>query len=155
MAGTSRKKRSSTTKTVGAAAAVMLAGALAVSALTSASAAGADPEDGGTPWLVGTWTGERHVINSATGFFEGPVSLEIKEQRGRTFQGETRYTAANGTAVRKTVVGGFTPERTVMSGANDEGVYTFKLIRRNVLDYCYAEHGGAAVTSCGRLERQK
>lgn len=148
-------KRSLTAKIVGASAAALVAGTMAVSALLSAPTANASPEGGESASLLGTWAGERQVISSAAGFFEGPVTLEVTEQRERTFKGITRYVTAAGDRVEKTVVGAFTPERTVMAGSNDEGVYTFKLVHHDVLEYCYSEHGGnASVTSCGRLEKE-
>ncbi|RSS81838.1 hypothetical protein [Streptomyces sp. WAC06614] len=132
----------------------MLAGAAAVAALMSAPAASASPGDDKPVSLLGTWTGERQVISSANGFFEGPVSLQVTEQQDRTFKGLTRYVTSGGVRVEKTVVGAFTPHRSVMAGSNDEGVYTFELVHRDVLEYCYTEHGGdASVTSCGKLVR--
>ncbi|MFE5539633.1 hypothetical protein ACFQ78_28335 [Streptomyces sp. NPDC056519] len=136
-------------------AATIVAGTLAVSALMPAPTASASPDGGAGHSLLGTWEGERQVISSATGFFEGPVALEVTEQHDRTFKGVTQYVTSGGVRVKKTVVGAFTPERKVMAGSNDEGVYTFDLVRRDVLEYCYVEHGGdASVTSCGQLVRR-
>ncbi|MFD0009136.1 hypothetical protein ACFVJ4_43290 [Streptomyces sp. NPDC127178] len=129
-----------------------LVGATVVTAVVCAPMAAATSTGGDSPSLRGAWRGEREVINSATGFFRGAVTLKISEQRDRTFRGTVTYVTANG-PMSKPVVGAFTPDVNVMSGSNDEGVYTFKLINHDILDYCYAEFGVPSATSCGRLKR--
>ncbi|MEU9480526.1 hypothetical protein [Streptomyces sp. NPDC048191] len=153
MAAQTSRKHLPLSKALRPSARAWLVGVTAVTALLSAPTAGAASADGGSISLRGTWRGEREVINSATGFFRGAVTLRISKQHDRTFKGVVSYVIANGSTVSKPVVGGFTPDGDVMSGSNDEGVYTFKLISRHTLDYCYAEFGVPSATSCGRLTR--
>ena len=52
------------------------------------------------------------------------------------------------------VIAAFTPDGTIISGADDEGTYTFTLVDPVTLDYCYAEHGPGYRTTCARLQKQ-
>lgn len=52
------------------------------------------------------------------------------------------------------LVGAFTPDGTIITGADDEGTYSFKLVDPATLGYCYSEHGDGFRTTCARLQRQ-
>ncbi|NKI45387.1 hypothetical protein [Streptomyces physcomitrii] len=132
---------------VGGAAAALLATGPA------ASAAPPPPTPDEDVLLVGTWTGHRERIASNDGYRQGRATLVVVEQRGRTFKGLMRWSTPEGEE-QDELVGAFSPDARVMSGADEEGTYTFKLVGPTTLDYCYAEHGEGYRTTCARLERK-
>jgi hypothetical protein len=103
-----------------------------------------------TPNLVGSWSGHRERIASTEGYRNGDATLEIAEQVGWTFKGSMTWTTPQGD-MTDPLVGAFTPDGTLISGADGEGTYTFKLVDPVTLDYCYAEHGDGFRTTCARL----
>jgi hypothetical protein len=104
--------------------------------------------------LVGTWTGQRERIAKIEGYKDGLATLTITEQKGRTFKGRLTITGTAGN-VDDELWGAFTPGNRLMMGADDEGVYTFTLVNRNTLDYCYVESGKSPRAVCARLTRKK
>ena len=106
-----------------------------------------------TPNLVGSWSGHRERIASTEGYRNGDATLEISNQVGWTFQGSMSWTTPQGEK-SDPLVGAFTPDGTLISGADAEGTYTFKLVDPVTLDYCYAEHGDGFRTTCARLTKQ-
>jgi hypothetical protein len=107
----------------------------------------------GTPNLLGSWSGHRERIASTEGYRNGDATLEISNQVGWTFQGSMSWTTPQGEK-SDPLVGAFTPDGTLISGADAEGTYTFKLVDPVTLDYCYAEHGDGFRTTCARLTKQ-
>jgi hypothetical protein len=106
-----------------------------------------------TPNLIGSWSGHRERISSTEGYRNGDATLEVAEQVGWTFKGSMTWTTAQGD-MTDPLVGAFTPDGTLISGADGEGTYTFKLVDPVTLDYCYAEHGDGFRTTCARLQKQ-
>ena len=104
--------------------------------------------------LVGTWTGQRERIAKVEGYRGGVATLVVTEQKGRAFKGHLHRANADGD-VKEEFWGAFTPGARLMAGADDEGVYSFMLINRNTLDYCYVESGAAARAVCARLVRKR
>jgi hypothetical protein len=104
--------------------------------------------------LVGTWTGQRERIAKVEGYRDGVATLIITEQKGRTFKGYLNRSNADGD-VKEDLWGAFTPGGRLMVGSDEEGVYSFVLVNRNMLDYCYVESGSAARSVCARLSRQR
>jgi hypothetical protein len=92
------------------------------------------------PNLMGMWTGRRERIASTEGYRNGEATLTVTDQTGWNFKGSVSRTTPEGD-VSDPLVGAFTPDGTIISGADDEGTYTFTLIDPVTLDYCYAEHG--------------
>ena len=105
------------------------------------------------PNLVGTWSGHRERIASTEGYRNGQATLVITAQTGWTFQGSMTWTTSQGD-MHDELVGAFTPDGTLISGADDEGSYTFKLVDPVTLDYCYSEHGEGYRTTCARLRKE-
>jgi hypothetical protein len=127
---------------------VIAAAAASVCALAPLPMANADNPD-----LVGTWIGHRERIASTEGYRNGEATLTVAEQTGWTFKGSLSRTTPEGD-VSDPLVGAFTPDGTIISGADDEGRYTFTLVDPLTLDYCYAEHGAGYRTTCARLQKQ-
>ncbi len=128
--------------------AVATAAAVTMSMFAPASFATADD-----PSLVGTWSGHRERIASSEGYRNGQATLVVTEQTGLTFQGAMTWTTPEGD-MSDPMVGAFTPDGTLISGADAEGTYTFTLVDPMTLDYCYAEHGDGFRTTCARLQKQ-
>lgn len=105
------------------------------------------------PNLVGTWSGDRERIASADGYRTGTATLAVTEQTGRTFKGSLSRTTPEGD-VADPLVGAFTPDGTIITGADDEGTYTFQLIDPVTLDFCYSEHGPGYRVTCARLQKE-
>jgi hypothetical protein len=125
---------------------VIAAAAASVCALAPLPMANAD-----NPELVGTWIGHRERIASTEGYRK--ATLTVTEQAGWTFKGSLSRATPEGD-VSDPLVGAFTPDGTIISGADDEGTYTFTLVDPVTLDYCYAEHGAGYRTTCARLQKQ-
>jgi hypothetical protein len=104
--------------------------------------------------LVGTWTGERDRSAKVEGYRSGTATLVITEQKGRAFKGHLNRSNANGD-VKEDLWGAFTPGGRLIAAADDEGVYSFLLVNRNTLDYCYTESGNAPRAVCARLVRKR
>jgi len=104
--------------------------------------------------LVGTWIGQRERIAKVEGYKDGPATLVITEQKGRTFKGRLTISGASGN-VNDDLWGAFTPGHRLMAGADDEGVYSFMLVDENTLDYCYVEAGASPRAVCARLTRKR
>lgn len=104
--------------------------------------------------LLGKWSGHRERIASNEGYRSGPVTLIVKEQQGRTFQGVMRWSTPDGPR-QDPLVGAFTPGGELAAGADAEGTYSFELLDRHTLDYCYTEHGEGYRTTCGRLFKHR
>lgn len=108
------------------------------------------------PDLVGAWTGERErIAANADGYTKGPLTLVITKQEGRTFAGHLSRTYPDKDEIEEGLWGAFTPDGSLMVGADDEGTYAFKLVDADTLDYCYSEADAAARAVCARLTRQK
>ena len=108
------------------------------------------------PSLVGTWTGERErIAANEDAYTKGPLTLVITEQKGRTFTGHLSRAYADKDAIDEGLWGAFTPDGTLMVGADAEGTYAFSLVDADTLDYCYTEAGATARAVCARLSRQK
>jgi hypothetical protein len=121
---------------------------VAVCAMVPTAVAVAD-----TPNLVGSWSGHRERIASTEGYRNGDATLVITDQVGWTFKGSMTWTTPQGD-MSDPLVGAFTPDGTLISGADGEGTYTFALVDAVTLDYCYAEHGDGFRTTCARLQKQ-
>jgi hypothetical protein len=107
------------------------------------------------PSLQGTtWSGHRQRLSSTEGYRDGSATLTVTKQTGRTFEGTMQWSTPDG-PVREGLVGAFTPGAALMAGADAEGTYSFKLVDRTTLDYCYTEHGEGYRTTCARLKRQR
>jgi hypothetical protein len=104
--------------------------------------------------LVGTWTGPRERIAKVEGYRGGLATLVVTEQKGRAFKGYLHRANADGD-VKEDFWGAMTPGARLIAGADDEGVYSFMLINRNTLDYCYVESGASPRAVCARLTRKK
>jgi hypothetical protein len=104
--------------------------------------------------LVGTWTGERDRSAKIEGYRSGTATLVITEQKGRAFKGYLTRANADGD-VKEDLWGAFTPGGRLIAGADDEGVYSFLLVNRNTLDYCYVESGQGPRAVCARLVRKR
>jgi len=104
--------------------------------------------------LVGTWTGQRERMAKVEGYREGPATLVITEQKGRAFKGHLVRANKDGD-VKEELWGAFTPGGKLIVASDDEGYYWFTLVNNNTLDYCYAEAGAAARTTCARLTRKR
>jgi hypothetical protein len=137
----------------------VLLGAISVMAVL---AAGCGRDEGARPAvtgaselsLVGTWEGERQRLADGDGYRKGPARLVVTRQIGRTFRGTMRWSTPDG-PVREPLVGAFTGRGQLMAGADAEGNYSFALVNRRTLDYCYAEHGRGYRTTCARLSKQR
>src|SRR5262245_8906952 len=90
--------------------------------------------------LVGTWTGQRERAAKVEGYRGGLATLVITEQKGRAFKGYLTRTNTEGDE-KEDLWGAMTPGGRLIAGADDEGVYSFLLVNRNTLDYCYVESG--------------
>jgi hypothetical protein len=130
---------------------VAVIGAAAASVCVLAPLPFANADD---PYLVGTWTGHRERVASTEGYRNGEATLVITEQTGWTFAGSLSRTTPDGD-VSDPLVGAFTPDGSIITGSDDEGTYSFKLIDPVTLDYCYSEHGPGYRTTCARLEKQQ
>jgi hypothetical protein len=104
--------------------------------------------------LVGTWTGQRERMAKVEGYRDGLATLVITEQQGRAFKGYLARANKDGD-VKEELWGAFTPGGRLIVGSDEEGYYWFTLVNTNTLDYCYAEAGAGARTTCARLTRQK
>jgi hypothetical protein len=104
--------------------------------------------------LVGTWTGPRERMAKVEGYKDGLATLVITEQKGRTFKGYLSRSNPEGD-VKEELWGAFTPGGKLMVGSDEEGYYWFTLVNNNTLDYCYAEAGAGARTTCARLTRKR
>jgi hypothetical protein len=104
--------------------------------------------------LVGTWSGQRERMAKVEGYREGLATLVITEQKGRAFKGHLVRANKDGD-VKEELWGAFTPGGRLIVGSDEEGYYWFTLVNNNTLDYCYAEAGAGARTTCARLTRQK
>jgi hypothetical protein len=104
--------------------------------------------------LVGTWSGDRQRIAKDDGYRDGPATLVITEQKGRTFKGYLTRANKNGD-VKEDLWGAFTPNGRMMVGSDEEGFYWFSLVNPNTLDYCYSEAGKSARTTCASVTRQQ
>lgn len=109
---------------------------------------------GGELSLRGTWKGDRQRFAVRDGYRRGPARLVVTRQIGRTFQGVLERSSPDG-PVREGLVGAFTPRGDLMAGSDREGSYSFELVNRTTLDYCYTEHGSGYRTTCGRLRKQR
>jgi hypothetical protein len=105
------------------------------------------------PNLIGTWTGHRERIASTEGYRNGTATLVVTEQTGWTFKGIMAWSTPEG-PLQDDLVGAFTPDGTLVAGADAEGMYSFKLVDPVTLDYCYAEDGEGYRTTCARFQRQ-
>lgn len=104
--------------------------------------------------LVGTWTGQRERSAKIEGYRGGLATLVITEQKGRAFKGYLSRTNKEGDE-KEELWGAMTPGGRLIAGADDEGIYSFLLINRNTLDYCYVESGKGPRAVCARLTRKK
>ncbi len=104
--------------------------------------------------LVGTWTGERDRSAKVEGYRSGTATLVITEQKGRAFKGYLSRSNKEGDE-REDLWGAMTPGGRLIAGADDEGVYSFVLVNRNTLDYCYVESGKGPRAVCARLMRKR
>ncbi|MBZ6078100.1 hypothetical protein [Microvirga puerhi] len=104
--------------------------------------------------LVGTWTGPRERLAKVEGRKEGTATLVVTEQNGRTFTGYLDRSNPEGN-VKESLWGAFTPKGRLIVASDEEGIYSFDLVNRNTLDYCYVESGASARAVCARLKRQK
>ncbi|THA25263.1 hypothetical protein E4198_11475 [Streptomyces sp. RKND-216] len=138
--------------------AVVVAAALLMAPVTAGSAAaGGSAADGGGSRhvsMLGKWSGFRERIADVEGYRNGPVTLTVREQQGKTFRGVMRWSTPDGPRQDR-LVGAFTPGAELMAGADAEGTYSFELLDRNTLDYCYTESGEGFRTTCGRLHRHR
>jgi hypothetical protein len=129
------------------------AGVIAAAAASFCALAPMPMANADNPDLVGTWTGHRERIASTEGYRNGEATLTVTEQTGSTFKGALSRTTPAGD-VSDPLVGAFTPDGTIISGADDEGTYTFTLVDPVTLDYCYSEHGPGYRTTCARLHKE-
>ncbi len=104
--------------------------------------------------LVGTWTGPRERMAKVEGYKDGLATLVITEQKGRAFKGHLVRANKEGD-VKEELWGAFTPGGKLMVASDEEGYYWFSLVNNNTLDYCYAEAGAGARTTCARLTRKR
>jgi hypothetical protein len=104
--------------------------------------------------LVGTWTGQRERSAKVEGYRGGLATLVIAEQKGRAFKGYLSRTNKEGDE-KEELWGAMTPAGRLIAGADDEGIYSFVLVNRNTLDYCYVESGKAPRAVCARLTRKR
>jgi hypothetical protein len=104
--------------------------------------------------LVGTWTGQRERMAKVEGYRDGLATLVITEQKGRAFKGHLVRANKEGD-VKEELWGAFTPGGKLMVASDEEGYYWFSLVNNNTLDYCYAEAGAGARTTCARLTRKR
>jgi hypothetical protein len=104
--------------------------------------------------LVGTWTGQRERMAKVEGYRDGLATLVITEQKGRAFKGHLVRANKEGD-VKEELWGAFTPGGKLIVGSDEEGYYWFTLVNNNTLDYCYAEAGAGARTTCARLTRKR
>lgn len=103
--------------------------------------------------LVGTWTGQRERNRQGEEWREGPATLVIAAQKGRTFTGE--LTRGNPAGDQKEPLwGAFTPGGGLIVAADEEGTYSFELVDMNTLDWCYVESKPSAAAVCARMTRQ-
>ena len=104
--------------------------------------------------LVGTWTGERERSAKIEGYRGGLATMVITEQKGRAFKGYLSRTNKEGDE-KEELWGAMTPGGRLIAGADDEGIYSFVLVNRNTLDYCYVESGKGPRAVCARLTRKR
>ena len=104
--------------------------------------------------LVGTWTGQRERMAKVEGYRDGLATLVITEQKGRAFKGHLVRANKEGD-VKEELWGAFTPGGKLIVGSDEEGYYWFTLVNDHTLDYCYAEAGAGARTTCARLTRKR
>lgn len=104
--------------------------------------------------LVGTWTGQRERMAKVEGYRDGLATLVVTEQQGRAFKGHLVRANKDGD-VKEELWGAFTPGGRLMVASDEEGYYWFTLVNNNTLDYCYAESGAGARTTCARLTRKR
>jgi hypothetical protein len=103
--------------------------------------------------LQGSWVGHRERIAAKDGYKTGLAKLTVTQQKGLTFKGTlTRYNPDGN--VTEPLVGAFTPGGALGNGADEEGMYSFKLIDNSTLDYCYTESGKTYRTTCARLRKR-
>ncbi|MBK5220533.1 MAG: hypothetical protein JJE35_12230 [Thermoleophilia bacterium] len=103
--------------------------------------------------LLGTWTGHRERIASTDGYRSGTSTLRVTQQKGLTFKGTMTWSTPDG-PITEPLVGAYTPGGNLITGADEEGTYTFSLVNARTLDYCYAEAGDGYRTTCARLKKQ-
>jgi hypothetical protein len=140
---------------------MLIAGALTLAAVGCASQQGAAAGEGtqsataaATPSLKGTWAGKRERMRAKEGHATGTATLRITEQQGRTFRGSLTRKGPGGDDVTEPLVGAFTPGAALMSGSDAEGTYSFRLIDRTTLDYCYQQLGRDFRITCARLKKR-
>ena len=104
--------------------------------------------------LVGTWVGERDRSAKIEGYRSGTATLVITEQKGRAFKGYLSRSNKEGDE-KEDLWGAMTPGGRLIAGADDEGIYSFVLVNRNTLDYCYVESGKGPRAVCARLMRKR
>jgi hypothetical protein len=107
-----------------------------------------------TPSLKGTWSGQRQRMRAREGYATGAATLKITAQTNRTFRGTLTRTGPDGD-VTEPLVGAFTPGAALMSGTDREGTYSFRLVGRRTLDYCYQQTGSDFRITCARLTKQR
>jgi hypothetical protein len=139
---------------------MLVAAAVATTAAGCASQDGATAEGtqsagaAATPSLKGTWSGQRERMRAKEGYATGGATLRITAQTNRTFRG-TLTRSGPGGDVTEPLVGAFTPGAALMSGTDREGTYSFRLIGRRTLDYCYQQTGSDFRITCARLTKQR
>lgn len=106
-----------------------------------------------TTSLKGTWTGQRERMRAKEGHATGTATLKVTEQTSRTFRATLTRSGPDGD-VTEPLVGAFTPGAALMAGSDEEGTYSFRLINRTTLDYCYQQLGSDYRITCARLRKQ-
>jgi hypothetical protein len=136
---------------------LLAACSIALIPAASASAGGTESSPAASPSgqlaLLGTWTGNREHISSAEGYRNGPATLKVTQQKGLTFKATMTWSMPGG-PITEPLVGAYTPGGNLISGADQEGDYTFSLVNSKTLDYCYVEQSGGYRSVCGRLKKQ-
>jgi hypothetical protein len=156
-----KRLRRSTVVAVGRISTVLVGAAVAATAVGCASGDKTTAAEGthaagaaATPALQGTWAGQRERMRAKEGYATGGVTLKITAQTNRTFRGTLTRTGPDGD-VTEPLVGAFTPGAALMSGTDREGTYSFRLVGRRTLDYCYQQTGSDFRITCARLTKQR
>lgn len=105
------------------------------------------------PNLMGKWKGQSEGLGSSSGYISGPVTIDVTEQRGRTFRATIEYPDTGGSDTDP-LVGVITADGKTIYFAGDDGFHVGS-IEGNALETCYVQSGDEeAMAVCTKFEKQ-
>ncbi|MBB3930336.1 hypothetical protein GGR25_001375 [Kaistia hirudinis] len=127
--------------------ALVFAAATLATALTAVPALAQD-----IPSLSGTWKGKSDGIGKEFGWLDGPVTLDVTEQHGRSFRAKITYGDPKGDHSEE-LIGTISPDGKSVYLAGDDGIHLAAL-NGTFLDSCYLEADeDDAMAVCIRFEK--